>query len=40
MKRVSREEIRKNPDKFANELLNRIKNRGKPELKLIIGGKK
>ncbi|MGD6943923.1 hypothetical protein ACQCT6_18055 [Cytobacillus gottheilii] len=40
MKRVPIEEIRKNPEKFNKELLKRVKNRRKPQLKLIIGGEK
>lgn len=40
MIRIPVEEIRKNPEKFGKELLKRVKNRRKPQLKLIIGGKK
>ncbi|WP_257391486.1 hypothetical protein [Cytobacillus gottheilii] len=40
MKRTPVEEIKQNPEKFGKELLKRVKDRRKPQLKLIIGGKK
>jgi hypothetical protein len=40
MKKIPREEFRKNPQKYANEFLKRFKNKHRPDLKLIPGGKK
>jgi hypothetical protein len=40
MKRIPIEEIRKDPEKFGREFLQRVRNRRRPQLTLIIGGKK